>query len=101
MLFGMRVSETDAIKIHEVYYYFDNNNIRNKMSHRSFEHDLFDALVMMSWICILIFMKITCRRAINSSDPFFKKNLAINCAQIFALVLDGLSYSFLTFCKDT
>lgn len=94
MLFGMRVSETDAIKILEVNYYFDNNNIRNKMSHRSFEHDLFDALVMMSWICILIFMKITCRRAINSSDPFFKKNLAINCAQIFALVLDGLSYSF-------
>lgn len=54
-----------------------------------------------SWICILIFMKSTCRRAINSSDPFFKKNLAINCAQIFALVLDGLSYSFLNICKDT
>lgn len=56
MLFGMRVFEIDVIKIYEVYYYFDNNNIWNKMLYCFFEYDLFDVLVMMSWICILIFM---------------------------------------------
>lgn len=79
MLFGMRVFEIDVIKIYEVYYYFDNNNIWNKMLYCFFEYDLFDVLVMMSWICILIFMKIICCRVINSFDFFFKKNFVIKC----------------------